>query len=46
MYGKDCKGWYVPWICGFCVKRRKCDVKNKIPMQGIDKNYMKKMIRS
>ena len=21
---KDCRGRYVPWICGFCPKLRKC----------------------
>lgn len=21
---KDCKGRYVPWICGFCPKLRVC----------------------
>ena len=23
---KDCKGKYVPWICGFCTCKRKCRV--------------------
>lgn len=21
---KDCRGWYVPWICGFCPMHRNC----------------------
>lgn len=24
MRPKDCKGFYVPWICGFCPLIRKC----------------------
>ena len=25
----ECKGWYVPWICGFCAMRSKCAKRKK-----------------
>jgi hypothetical protein len=25
VHGKDCKGWYVPWICGFCQHKKSCN---------------------
>lgn len=26
---KNCKGWYVPWICGYCRLKRKCHKKKE-----------------